>query len=79
MDVRVAGHQVDTGESLRAHAQRRVAEITEKWRRVGEEATAIQVKPRKADVRVTHFGLAWAPHWRTAGADGRATLTPAYR
>ena len=31
MDVRVAGHQVDTGESLRAHAQQRVAEITEKY------------------------------------------------
>ena len=31
MDVRVAGHQVDTGESLREHAQRRVAEITGKY------------------------------------------------
>ena len=31
MDVRVAGHQVDTGESLREHAERRVAEITEKY------------------------------------------------
>ena len=41
MDVRVAGHQVDTGESLRAHAQRRVAEITEKYfsRSVGANVT----------------------------------------
>jgi ribosomal subunit interface protein len=31
VDVRVAGHQVDTGESLREHAQRRVAEITGKY------------------------------------------------
>ena len=31
MDVRVAGHQVDTGESVRDHAQRRMAEITEKY------------------------------------------------
>jgi ribosome-associated translation inhibitor RaiA len=31
VDIRVAGHQVDTGESLREHAQRRVAEITEKY------------------------------------------------
>ena len=43
------------------------AEIIEKWKRIGEEATAIQVKPRKADVRVTHFGLAWAP-WQAAGS-----------
>ncbi|MGN6589664.1 MAG: ribosome hibernation-promoting factor, HPF/YfiA family [Sphingomicrobium sp.] len=41
MDVRVAGHQVDTGESLREHAQRRVAEITEKHfsRSVGANVT----------------------------------------
>ncbi len=41
MDVRVAGHQVDTGESLREHAQRRVAEITEKYfsRSIGANVT----------------------------------------
>ena len=41
MDVRVAGHQVDTGESLRDHAQRRVAEITDKYfsRSIGANVT----------------------------------------
>ena len=41
MDIRVAGHQVDTGESLRDHAQRRIAEITEKHfsRSVGANVT----------------------------------------
>ena len=41
MDVRVAGHQVDTGDSLREHAQRRVADITEKYfsRSVGANVT----------------------------------------
>lgn len=41
MDVRVAGHQVDTRESLREHAERRVAEITEKYfsRAVGANVT----------------------------------------
>ena len=41
MDVRVAGHQVDTGETLRDHAQRRVGEITEKYfaRSVGANVT----------------------------------------
>ncbi|HEX5236923.1 MAG TPA: ribosome-associated translation inhibitor RaiA [Sphingomicrobium sp.] len=41
MDVRVAGHQVDTGESLREHAQQRIAEITEKYfsRSVGANVT----------------------------------------
>src|SRR5256885_17044287 len=41
VDVRVAGHQVDTGESLREHAQRRIAEIPEKYfsRSVGANVT----------------------------------------
>ena len=41
MDVRVAGHQVDTGESLRDHAQGRVEEIIEKYfsRSVGANIT----------------------------------------
>jgi len=41
VDVRVAGHQVDTGESVRDHAQRRMAEITQKYfsRAVGANVT----------------------------------------
>src|SRR6185312_12817824 len=41
VEVRVAGHQVDTGESLREHASRRMAEITEKYfsRSVGASVT----------------------------------------
>jgi ribosomal subunit interface protein len=41
VDVRVAGHQVDTGESLRDHAQGRVEEIIEKYfsRSVGANIT----------------------------------------
>ena len=31
MDVRVAGHQVDTGETLREHAIARIEELTEKY------------------------------------------------
>lgn len=41
MDVRVANHQVETGQSLRDHAQQRVAEVTEKYfaRSVGANVT----------------------------------------
>jgi len=41
VEVRVAGHQVDTGESLRDHAQGRVEEIIEKYfaRSVGANIT----------------------------------------
>ena len=41
MDVRVAGHQVDTSESMRDRAQQRMSEITEKYfsRSVGADVT----------------------------------------
>ncbi len=41
MDVRVAGHQMDTGDALRESAQRRVGEITEKYfsRSIGANVT----------------------------------------
>jgi hypothetical protein len=60
---------------LAADYQSKKNEICEKWKRVGEEAAAIEVKPRKADVRGTLFGLAWAPFWLAAGGGER----PAYR
>jgi hypothetical protein len=52
---------------LTADYQSKKNEICEKWKRIGEEAVPIDVKPRKADVRVTHFGLAWAPFWLAGG------------
>lgn len=41
MNVRVAGHQVDTGESLREAAEQRMSDITEKYfsRSVGSRVT----------------------------------------
>ena len=41
MDVRVAGHQVDTSESLREHAAARMAEMSEKYfsRGIGANVT----------------------------------------
>ena len=59
---------------MRTDYSSKTGEIAEKWKRIGEEATAIQVKPRKADVHITHFGLGWAPYWRTA-----ASAIPAYQ
>jgi hypothetical protein len=53
--------QEEKVRKLTADYQARQAEIREKWKRAGLEVTPIQVKPRKADVRVTHFGIGWVP------------------
>jgi len=64
---------------LTADYQAKKAEIMERWKRVGEEATPIQVKPRKVDVRVTHFGIAWVPYVRQKDAAGNVQAVPAWR
>jgi hypothetical protein len=53
--------------------------IIEKWKQVGEDVTPLQVKPRKTDVRVTHFGLGWAPCYCVTGRGGKVELIPAYQ
>ena len=60
--------QEEKQRRLRGDYQAKCAEIEEKWKRAGEEATPVQVKPRKTDVRVTRFGLAWVPVLQAGGA-----------
>jgi hypothetical protein len=52
---------------LKADLQAKQDELAEKYRLLAEEVTPLQVKPRKVDIRVTHFGLAWAPFWKQSG------------
>ncbi len=46
---------------LEAEWKGKVASIYEKWRQVGDEHTDLLLTPRKVDVQVTAFGLAWVP------------------
>ena len=63
---------------LEAEWKAKVEALFEKWRRIGEDHAEILLTPRKADVRVTAFGLTWAPFARLATPDGPRVL-PAYR
>jgi hypothetical protein len=72
---RSGGKQDEKVRKLRTDYESKRAEIFTRWQQAAEEVTPLQLKPRKADVRVTHFGLAWAPFWRT----GVARVEPAYR
>jgi len=62
---------------LLADYEAKKAEIHKKWQRAGEEVAALQVKPRKTDVRVTHFGVVWIPYWRLHRG-GQVDRTPAF-
>jgi hypothetical protein len=52
---------------LTADYEAKKAELQKKWTRIGDEADPIQVKPRKTDVRVTHFGIGWVPVYLAGG------------
>ena len=57
----VAGAQPTKKQvALEAEWKGRVAALYEKWRQVGEDHTELLLTPRKVDVQVTAFGLAWA-------------------
>jgi hypothetical protein len=61
--------------NLTADWEAKKAELAAKWQRAGEDVGDVQIKLRKADVRVTHFGLAWAPFW----SSGPGQASAAYR
>jgi hypothetical protein len=58
----VAGAQPTKKQiELEAEWKGRVAALYEKWRQIGEDHTELLLTPRKVDVQVTAFGLAWVP------------------
>jgi hypothetical protein len=40
-----------------------VAEINDRWGRVVNEITEVTIAPKKTDVLVKLFGVAWMPHY----------------
>ncbi len=68
----------DLEEELRDQADA----ITERWNQALEEFEEISVAPRKRDIDVDLFALAWTPHWRITyrdrGGITRTDLVPAY-
>jgi hypothetical protein len=53
------------------------ADIVDKWKAIGETYTEVTLSPRRQDVQVTQFGLAWAPFWEIDNA-GRVERVPVY-
>jgi chromosome segregation ATPase len=69
-------------DELEEELQEEVAEVRDRWEEALVEFEEVAVTPRRTDVQISLFGLAWAPHWQiTYQGRGGATLTelvPAY-
>jgi hypothetical protein len=62
---------------LEEEARQEVEEISEKWAALIDEIQEEEVRPRRADVQVDVFALAWLPHWEVTVA-GQALSMPAF-
>lgn len=54
-----------------------IAAIRDKWQQKAEDIRELRLSPRKSDIRVLAFGLAWTPHW-ILEVEGAAITLPAY-
>jgi hypothetical protein len=70
--------QEEAARKLEAEWNAKRAALFEKWKKVGEDYTELPLTPRRADVQVTHFGLAWAPYWQVPAGGGQVQMVPAW-
>jgi hypothetical protein len=50
-------------DELEEEAKRETDELSEKWAALIDEVEEVEVRPRRADVRLNLFALAWIPRW----------------
>jgi len=51
-------------EALEAELQEEVALVRDRWEEALTELETYDVRPRRKDVQINFFGLAWTPHWQ---------------
>lgn len=62
----------DALAELEKSLQEEIAEVSQKWVDVLEQVEEIKLAPRRVDVDVAAFGLAWLPRWQvTVDENGR--------
>jgi len=61
-------------KELKEEAKREADEIAEKWRELVDQVEEEEVRPRRADVRLNIFALAWVPRWEVVVGDQTLSL-----
>jgi hypothetical protein len=79
--ARIAGLKEDVAE-LEAEMREDAEEIARKWEEALDEIEEVKVTPRRADIEVELFALAWTPYWEVTFDERgreRTSAVPAYR
>jgi hypothetical protein len=64
-------------DELEEEAKGELEALKGEWSERIDEVEEIEVRPRRADVKVTLFALAWLPQWQVAGG-GQVVSVPAF-
>jgi hypothetical protein len=68
--------------AIEKELRQRAEEITLKWDETAGQVERVPVTPRRTDIDLDFFGLAWAPHWQITWKDGsgrtRTDYAPAF-
>ena len=73
----IADLQEQLGE-LREEMEAELDAVEAKWLDLMDDTREVPVAPRKTDVRLPLFGVAWLPHYLASDAAGRAVELAAY-
>jgi len=65
-------------DELEQEAKKEEGELTAKWQQQMDEVQKIEVRPRRSDLRVHLFALAWLPRWEVTVA-GQTVVMAAYQ
>jgi len=64
-------------DELEAQARQELDDVTAKWQKRMDEVQEIDVRPKRADVQVILFAVAWIPRWELTVA-GQGLSLPAF-
>ncbi len=64
-------------KELEAEAKRELEELAARWVGLADDVEEVEVRPRRTDVRLQLFALAWLPSWQI-GVGDQALKVPAY-
>lgn len=78
-DIEAAEEQVESVQAdllnMQEELKVQTEEITANWERTLGDLEEVAIKPRRTDVNVALFALAWAPHWQIVYQVGAVTQT----
>jgi hypothetical protein len=65
-------------DRLQAELEEAIAAVAAKWQAKAEDIKDIRLTPRKSDIRMLAFGIAWTPFWELSSGGQPGRVVAAY-